>query len=268
MAKTVAETDRESLLVPNIQRKTQSARVPLVVTWSHRFHGISQLLHANYARATASQSSFKDVFPEPPILSFRRAKNLKDTLVRARCWKKSTTHPVSRASIAKNLNSQPITVGNKSFNVLDSSPNSKNVIYCAECTSCDKIYVGSTGNTLQVRFRGHKSDIKCYPDRCELPGHFAESPGCDFRRDLRLSVLETTTANESQRLEREEIWIQRLSCLSPHRLMNSKSTEIAAMHKILHRTWVHYLLSFIVLYYVTFPSFIFRDLYGCFTFII
>jgi len=82
-ANEVAQFDRNRLL--NKQAAPQSSsqnRIPLVLTWHHKFAPFSKILHEQYAKAAQSQV-FKKTFPEPPIIAYRRAKNFSDKLIRA-----------------------------------------------------------------------------------------------------------------------------------------------------------------------------------------
>ena len=196
--------------------------------------GIGRLLHENFDRVSKNHPSFKEIFPAAPMVAFRRVRNIKDTLVKSTCER--VTHPQRgpRSMIEKNMNKgDSVTVDTKSFKIVKESSRTKGVVYCAECTKCHKKYVGSTGRKLSDRFNGHRSDIVCYPDRCELPKHFAESPSCSFENDLVISILERVIPTKL-RLEREQVWIQKLSTEVPLGL-NSKCSEITTLHKSLHR---------------------------------
>ena len=46
---------------------------------------------------------------------------------------------------------------------------------------------------INVRFNGHRSDIKCNPFRCELP---RQDQGRDFKKDLKVSVLEKLSGSK------------------------------------------------------------------------
>ncbi len=106
-----------------------------------------------------------------------------------------------------------------------------NVIYAAKCKKHQLLYVGMTGGSLNTRFSGHRSDIKNYPERCELPKHFKDH-GCDFNSDLEVSVLEYVKGGAATRLHKEDMWIKRLGTSSPHGL-NEKTSEYGAIHKAL-----------------------------------
>ena len=63
------------------------------------------------------------------------------------------------------------------------------VIYAAECTFHNKLYIGHTSQPLNIRFNGHRSDAKIKPTACELVHHFHHNT-CDFNKDLRVYILQ------------------------------------------------------------------------------
>ena len=87
--------------------------------------------------------------------------------------------------------------------------NRQSVVYVAECTKHKLIYVGQTGDQLKNCFNRHRSDIRCYPDCCELSKYF-NSNDCDFERDLKTSILEKVKGSEAKRQYKEDQWIIRL----------------------------------------------------------
>ena len=58
----------------------------------------------------------------------------------------------------------------------------RNVIYAAAYANCRLFYIGEIWDQLNVRFDGHRSDIKFNPYRCKLPRYFPDQ-GCDFNKD-------------------------------------------------------------------------------------
>ena len=68
---------------------------------------------------------------------------------------------------------------------------------------------GQTGNQLNNHFNRHRSDIRCYPDCCELSKHFNKND-CDFEKDLKISILEKVKGSEAKRQYKEDQWIIQL----------------------------------------------------------
>ena len=246
IAAETESTDRDTLLQPCRTKSKSiedSKRVVLAVKWHPRLKFLPKMIHSLYHRFTTDHPTLKVTFPEPPIVAFRKNRTLKDTLVRARV--SATTTPsnsvcneegprarftLSTASTLTNINSG-VTVDtlNGSSTISDA-----NVIYAAECTKCQALYVGQTKQQLFLRFTGHRSDITLRPNRCELPQHFHEAPSsCDFDRDLQIHILQkNVTGSRISRETEEDKWIMKLGTLAPSGL-NAKLSEYGSLYQTL-----------------------------------
>ena len=211
--------------------------VPLIITYHHKFSGISKVIQNCFKRAT-SNADFLKIFPKPPLVSFRKTTNLKDQLVRAnhhKVRKETVAHASSRSLIDHQMNNTgQITnpVSGRTCKITGGPSNVVGCIYAAECTKHSLMYVGETGNALNTRFNGHRSDTKLRSDRCELDAHFA-SNDCDIDKDMRVSVLETLPgATETFRLYKEDKWITRLETNKPKGL-NVSNHDFGHIYKSL-----------------------------------
>ena len=103
----------------------------------------------------SNSEEHREVFPEPPVTAFRRCKNLKDLLVRARlatnknCDERGCTRcEKSRCQVCKSMSESDSFYShatskeykiNFSFNC-----DSSGVVYLFDCVVCGVQYVGST----------------------------------------------------------------------------------------------------------------------------
>ena len=87
------------------------------------------------------------------------------------------------------------TLSKRSAKIEGDSPTDRSVIYVATCKKCRLMYIGQTGDALNCRFNRHKSNILCYPSRCELLKHFRYG-GCSFETDLSVFILEKVKGSE------------------------------------------------------------------------
>ena len=234
LAQETFSTKQEDLL-NGTSLKEKKDRIPLVVNWHHKFSDFSRILQENYRRVVQSYPDFQAVFPHPPMVAFRRQRNLADRIVKSKHWREPHKKKPSAAFISANLCTDELSnpVTGQSFKTLNCSTSTRNVVYATKCKQCSKLYVGSTGQQLNQRFNGHRSDITCHPDRCELPHHFAASELCNFQ-DLQIHVLEKVSGDRSHRLHREEIWTQKLDAFEPVGL-NKQHTEFLKFDNTLHR---------------------------------
>jgi hypothetical protein len=72
----------EFLISWNTNKKKINKRVPLVLTYHPSLENISGIVRHHWKEIEKSETLAK-LFPEPPIVAFRRPKSIKDTLVRA-----------------------------------------------------------------------------------------------------------------------------------------------------------------------------------------
>ena len=175
--KEVRDMKRDEILTYRKKDETDT-RVPLIITYHHKFTGISKVIHNCFQRASSNED-FVKIFPKPPLVSFRKTSNLKDQLVRANHHKimkeKPAAHARSRSEIDHQMNDTGVItnrVSGRTCKIAGGASNTVGCIYAAECTKHGLMYVGETGNALNTRFNGHRSDTKLRSDRCELDAHF------------------------------------------------------------------------------------------------
>ena len=112
-------------------------------------------------------------------------------------------------------------------------PTDKSVVYAAECMKHKLIYIRQTGDQLNNRFNSHRSDIRCYPDRCELSKHFNNND-CDFEKDLKISILEKVKGSEAKRQYKEYQWIIQLDTSYPNGL-NVHLSDFGCLYQLLFK---------------------------------
>ena len=240
VAKEVASMDRDSLLNPKQPTRTDdnNKRVVLSLKWHPRLKFLPKALHGLYERYTEKFPNLKKTFPEPPLVAFRKNQTVRDILVHSRSPPKLCQDPTllnqSSASAGFKLSAAQTITNVKSNITVDtlnaeSTIHERNVIYAAECTKCQLIYVGQTKQKLFQRFCGHRSDTSLRPDRCELGQHFHNSPECNFETDLQIHILQKDVrGSRSVREAEEDKWILKLNTLSPNG-MNAKTSDYGCL---------------------------------------
>ena len=243
-ATDIGARSREEFLFPTQISKTE--RIPLIMTYHHKFREVSQILHKNYSKMVTDTPNLQKVFPEPPMVAFRRNTTIKDKVVTSKHWVRATYNENKKSHVAepfkdrttiKNLMNTSKVIENKQnghkCKLPNGKPTDKNVVYAVECLKHSLIYVGATTNPLNCRINRHRSDITNYPERCELPKHFHNN-NCDFKTDIRISVLEHVTGTLSKLKRQEDKWVTRLGTLSPGGLNASKS-EFGSIYNALFK---------------------------------
>ena len=174
----VRSLDRLELL--DRQRKDQSdGRIPLVLTYHPALNRVYDILR-DISNILLAGPEHKKLFQNKIFLSFRRAKNLKDKLVRAKlpnsddgglsakgCYKCNGRKSCQICGLIKEGDSFENTDENRCFTIFSGryNCNSENVVYLLQCECCRKKYVGSTKTKFRQRFNVYKSYFRSYARR-------------------------------------------------------------------------------------------------------
>ena len=229
--KRVRLSIRKALDSPSsIQRisrpRTGSQCTPLVVTYHPGLPNLNNILRELHPVLLASDS-MRDILPEPPLLSFRRPRNLRNELVRAKLKDhgeiiSNVSGPCNRprcelCHIVPKCNFVTSKASGQKFGLQCGESNcaSMNVVYVLWCTICGLQYVGQTNN-LRLRLNNHKScarNVGVVKDSVfRLYEHYRANPEHSFN----CTVLQTIHSYDSTCLKRlESKWIHRLRTFYP-----------------------------------------------------
>ena len=106
------------------------------------------------------------IFPNPPLVSFKRDRNLRNSLVRSSLPSnlEPGTFNCSRkvCNTCPFINSKTHIQGPKGLYQVNNhfDCTTSNIIYCNTCTLFNKLYIGESGRKLGDRFREHLLDVK------------------------------------------------------------------------------------------------------------
>ena len=235
--------DRNTLLDAVRSRDEDSSRVVLVLTYhpalSKKVHDIVRRLHP----ILLLDEDHRRVFSELPLVAFRRAKCLSDSLVRAAVprandhsqWGCRPCRVKSNCEVCEVIEDSKQFTDNKTNRVFDirCGPlhcNSCGVVYLLECNTCKIQYVGSTMpkfrkrvnnyNTQQRKYRERQANgtlgIGKQPPQALFHAHFAqEDHHGEF--DFKFKLIDTAV-EESQLRAREHFWQYKLNTFIPHGL--------------------------------------------------
>lgn len=222
--------ERKSLL--EYKDKTSMDRVPLVLTYDSRLANASYLIRQHMPTLHADDR-LKSIFREPPLVSFRRTRNLKDLLVSAKLPTIQsnsegmdkpgfTKCPSNKCSLRNHIiegNKFTSSITNCNFPITDHIHCKMSwMIYLITCTKCLKQYVGKTTTSLYTRFANHKTDIKYYGTtkgkKLPMGKHF-NMTGHSFD-NVSIMGIELIKRKEDHIIRRREsFWIKKLHTLSP-----------------------------------------------------
>ena len=150
------QIDRKSAL--QTSQKEKNDRIPFILTFHPQNNPVKAII--------LNDPETGAIFSQPPLISFKRDKNVGNFLVRStfKTVEKPGTFKCAR-SRCKTCpfvqNADKISGPKRSVKITDRfTCTSANVIYCITCTLCKKLYIGETGRRLGDRFREHLRDVE------------------------------------------------------------------------------------------------------------
>lgn len=186
-------------------------RIPLITTYSLFNVQIHKKLKENFDSLMVNTG----VLPNRTVISaYRRNKNLKDYLVRARLTSQQFLKPTvlfgtfCSLTFVKNRVKKTIFPVRQRF-----TPQSTNCVYLIFCVKCGIQYVGETKNSISLRMTQHRYNIKNRRERqTPLVEHFISHN----YKSLRVAGLERNALwTDWERKKVERRWIYRLDTKEP-----------------------------------------------------
>ena len=210
------------------QRNLPSPNAAIELTNGRFFHASVLLLIVKSSRrifsAIASwiHNYFMRIFSQPPLISFKRDKNIGNFLVRS-AFKTSEQPGTFKCARARCktcpfiYNVEKLSGPKRSIKITDHfTCTSANVIYCITCTLCKKLYIGETGRRLGDRFREHLRDVekddkdasKPVARHFNLPNH--------SKQHMAVCGLSLHQGSTESRKTLEQRFIFQIGTLNPH----------------------------------------------------
>ena len=157
------QIDQQSAL--QTAEKENADRIPFTLTFHPHIHAVKFIILKNF-KLLQNDSETSTIFWQPPLISFKRDKNIGNFLVRSsfQTNDQSGTFKCAR-SRCKTCpfihNVEKISGPKRSIKIIDHfTCTSANVIYCITCTYCNKLYIGETGRRQGDRFREHLREVE------------------------------------------------------------------------------------------------------------
>ena len=157
------QIDRQSAL--QTAEKENTDRIPFTLTFHPHNHAVKSIILKNF-KLLQNDSETGTIFSQPPLISFKRDKNIGNFLVRSsfQTSDQSGTFKCAR-SRCKNWpfihNVEKISGPKRSIKITDHfTCTSANVLYCMTCTYWNNLYIGETGRRLGDRFREYLRDVE------------------------------------------------------------------------------------------------------------
>ena len=197
-------------------RKNPDDRVPLVLTFTRNLPNVHSILrkHMNVLHRSEKMT---EVFTAPPIVAYRRDKNLCDVLVHGktnRVLRQPRNKCDCKICTAIHTGAVKTTTNNDSYQtVAHARCTDVNLVYALVCSRCNKtVYVGETERCLKERAEEHLQDVRQQTDK-PIKRHFKDHT----TEDVKVAVLQKVfQENRTYRQLIEEQWIKRLGTKLPH----------------------------------------------------
>ena len=156
--------------------KTKTNNRPvLVLQYDPKLPSLSKIINKHYRSMVTQDQYLKDVFPLPPLVAYKRPRNVRDLVVKAKVpllytrssakiqagYKKCTNISCMTCPYAipgKNVKSSAtklIVEVNASVNCFSS-----NIVCCISCINCGKQYIGESHRSLKDRFGEHRGCVR------------------------------------------------------------------------------------------------------------
>ena len=198
------------------------------LTYNPSLSNFNKILSDQWTHAVKKNPLIKESLPEPPTISFKRPKNLRDTLVKAQVPKPRPNRPLRTKNVflkcnhprcgscpyCPNSKTHTATFMKKTWHIQDpTSCLTKNCIYSITCTKCMKDnvqYIGMTSTEARKRFSRHRSNVDSLLEstpKSVVGKHFSEN-GHNLS-NMSFQVIEKVKSGDPFVLKaRESFWIQ------------------------------------------------------------
>ena len=226
----VDEINREELFKKK-EKSEKELGTFLTTTFRPGNHTVTKTVKGNWdtlARSTTTRKMHENGLK----IGYKRPKNLRDILMKAKVnYNPDGNKEESRRKKCKRKNCKYCKMLNKSLNLqhkkrdyqckTNISCESSNLIYCLECTRCNKKYIGETKRELRTRIREHLNKID-NKDDATVYHHYHSGECC--KEDIEVRVLDfifdhpESKRSNSLRKIIENNWIQRLETYAPNGL--------------------------------------------------
>jgi len=206
-----------------VKKENIDKRPVFSVKYDPRLPSITNTRAKHWRSMVCQDQHLREVFELPPLTAYKRQRNLKDNLIRAkvaeppterpirensgiqRCGKQCTACPYIQEGKFIKINRQAQWKINKRVNC-----ETKNLIYIIECSKCEERYIGETSRSLKDRISDHRGYINNQKIEYATGQHFNQ-PGHGLS-NLKISILEKqNNQDETYRKLREKYFINKFN---------------------------------------------------------
>ena len=223
------ELSRDQALKISAKPSTQSRPI-FGVSFDPRIPNLFNITRKHWRSMTTTDNYLKDVFPQPPMIAYRRPKNIREFIIKAKLFKNSRTSerilpgmkkcnkPCAICPYVKTT--KFIKGDNFTWNIRKNvNCKSLNVIYMIQCEKCKQCYIGETENFAR-RVYQHVGYVKSNV-LTEPTGEHFNGPGHNIEHLKALVIEKVKKPDIKYRKEREHYLINKFNTF--YRGINKKS---------------------------------------------
>ena len=223
-------------LLHNVSQPKSDKKLIFNITYHPALSKVKNILKRVHLLLTPDREHQK-VFSKIPIVGFRRAKSLKDHLVRAKISTINETLGCGKCghcrcnvcNYIKESNTFSDKTGSRKYDIRKGllNCNSTNVIYLLQCETCSSQYVGSTITKFRYRFNNYKSKHAKYREQyfngtldpndaiqqASFHNHFCQGNHVGLN-DWSITLIDQANTEESLRRQ-ESFWQYKLKTFFP-----------------------------------------------------
>ena len=223
-AKAIPRNKALEKTISNSNTDVTRRRPVFAVHYDPRLPALPHIIKKHWRTMVGGDPHLKEVFPLPPLVAYKRPKNIRDKIIRSKIPTKNQTRPIRVIPGMKKCNNCPICPYVKEGKRVKSSATnfsveinrkvncqSKNVVYCITCDRCNVQYIGESERKLQEKFTEHKGYAlnaklsKATGEHYSQKGHKVS--------DMQVTILEKIFSSDPAfRKEREKYYIMKMNC--------------------------------------------------------
>ena len=205
-----------------VHKEKSSSRPVFVVNYDPRLPSIPGIINKHW-RTMTQDPRLKEIFPEPPLVAYKRPQNIRDKVIRSKVPPLESSRPkrntpgmkkCHKCAICPFVLESPLakaTATNFKINInysVDCS--TKNIIYLLGCRKCPQQYIGETERSLRERFTEHKGYVNT-KNLTKATGIYFNEKGPNIS-DMQISIIEKVLNQDPQfRKQREKMFIQKFN---------------------------------------------------------
>ena len=217
-----------------VSRQQTSDRPTFVVSFDPRLPSIQQITRRHWRSMVSQDQYLEGVFPAPPLIAYKRQKNIKDTIIKSKVAPPIRAHPkrallgmkkCGKCLVCPYIQERKFIQSNKfTWKITKSLDcNSTNIVYLLECNKekCKLKYIGESERKFRDRILEHIGYVRCKRlnqatgSHFNLPGHGIEN--------MKFSIIEKVKSSDTMyRKEREKYHINKFNTF--HQGINRKSS--------------------------------------------